>query len=478
MKDIQIPSSLILEAKKENDWDGNLLLVPIAAPIKNTPEKPGKTIGDVLLVAGEIKNLLISLGGAEKISAKTIRKAGEATAKWLVSHQASNVGLRAAAFSGFQIENALDAFCEGLLLGAFSFDRHKSQRNHVERISVHVLADGDFSALQEKIPRITAIVDGVNLARELSHEPPNVINPVSLAERAKTLAAETGLKCAIFGEKELTEMGAGAILSVGLGSKTPSQMIILEHAGHGARAEEAPVVVVGKAITFDTGGYSLKTVKGIVGMKFDKSGGMAVMGIMKAVAALNLPIPVIGIVAAAENMISADAYRPNDIIRSLSGKTIEIISTDAEGRMVLSDALTYASAELKPRAIIDLATLTGGVLVALGKVRAGLMSTDDDLANALSAAGDRTDERLWRFPLDDEYFQLVKGHDSDLRNSAGLPLATSIMGGIFLKQFVMNDIPWAHLDIAGMATVQKTALGPKKATGFGVRLVLDYLERV
>ena len=476
MKHFQISSPLILEARKESDWDGNFLLVPIAAPKNNTPEKPGKKIGDTLLLTGEETQLLISLGMTEKISRKTIRKAGEATAKWLIAHQASKVGLRATAFDDFGIKNALDAFCEGLLLGAFSFDLHKAKRDDIERVNVHLLADRDISRLQERITRVTAIVDGVNLARELSHEPPNVIIPVSLVERVQTLASETGLKCTVFGEKELTEMGAGAILSVGLGSKTPSQMIILEHLGHGARAEEPPVVVVGKAITFDTGGYSLKDTKGIVGMKFDKSGGMVVLGIMKAVAALNLPIPVIGIVAAAENMISAEAYRPNDIIRSLSGKTIEIISTDAEGRMVLADALTYASTELKPRAIIDLATLTGGVLVALGKVRAGLMPTDEGLAEALSAAGERTDERLWPLPLDDEYFLLIKGNDSDLKNSAGIPLASSIVGGTFLKQFVMNDIPWAHLDIAGTATIKKTIIGPRKSTGFGVRLILDYLE--
>jgi leucyl aminopeptidase len=205
---------------------------------------------------------------------------------------------------------------------------------------------------------------------------------------------------------------------------------------------------------------------------------MAVLGIMHAVAALALPIRVIGIVAAAENMISSYAYRPNDIIKSLSGKTIEIISTDAEGRMVLSDALTYASQELKPRAIIDLATLTGGVVTALGKVRAGLMSTDDKLAQALTAAGERCDELLWRLPLDDDYFELIKGSDSDLKNSAGAPLASAIVGGTFLKQFVLNDIPWAHIDIAGMATVEKGPGMGKAATGFGVRLVVDYLENL
>jgi leucyl aminopeptidase len=314
------------------------------------------------------------------------------------------------------------------------------------------------------------------LTREWSHEPPNVINPVTLAERAQALADETSLSCTIFDDKKLEEMGAGALLSVGLGSKTPSHMIMLEHVGSGVAADAQPVVVVGKAITFDTGGYSLKSVQGIVGMKFDKCGGMAVIGILKAAAALDLPLRVIGLVPAAENMISSYAYRPNDIITSLSGKTIEIISTDAEGRLILSDALTYASTELNPRAVIDLATLTGGVVVALGKVRAGVMSTDDDLAAALAEAGDRSGERVWRLPLDEAYFELIKGNDSDLKNSAGKPLASSIVGGTFLKQFVLNDVPWAHIDIAGTAWTDQG--GGTRATGFGVRLVLDYLQNL
>jgi leucyl aminopeptidase len=317
---------------------------------------------------------------------------------------------------------------------------------------------------------------GVNLTRAWSHEPPNIINPETLARRAESLATQTGLGCTIFAEKELSDMGAGAILSVGLGSKTPSHMIVLTHPGHGPGADAAPIVVVGKAITFDTGGYSLKTKTGIVGMKYDKCGGMAVLGIMQAVAALNIPIPVVGIIAAAENMISKEAYRPNDIIRTMSGKTIEIISTDAEGRMVLSDALTYAHTHLKPRAIIDLATLTGGVVVAIGKIRAGLMSNNEALAEALLTAGERTHERLWRLPLDEDYFELIKGGDSDIKNSAGIPQASPVVGGMFLKQFVPDDVPWAHIDIAGTATRDKTSEHPKQATGFGVRLVIEYLQ--
>jgi leucyl aminopeptidase len=472
----QIFARLTLQNTPKANWKGNLAIKPLPVLEEATPDKPHEKVGEILLVSDKTNELLVSLGTSDKLKAASFRQAGEAAGHWLVKHQAGDVGLPIEAFSDFDIEDGLKAFCEGLLLGAFQFDRHKSEEEEITLVEVHLLTDSPEPEIASLVSQVSAAIRGVNLAREWSHEPPNVINPVTLGERAQALAVETGLKCTVFGEDELTEMGAGAILSVGLGSKTPSQMIVLEHTGVDKSA--LPVVVVGKAITFDTGGYSLKSTQGMLGMKFDKCGGMNVIGIMQAVAALNLPTRVIGIVAAAENMISSYAYRPNDIITSLSGKTIEIVSTDAEGRMVLSDALTYASQELQPKAIIDLATLTGGVVVALGKVRAGVMSTDDALAEDLAAAGERSGERLWRLPLDAEYFELIRGSDSDLRNSAEKPQASAIVGGTFLKQFVMNEVPWAHIDIAGTATIEKSLSGGQEATGFGVRLVLDYLMRL
>jgi leucyl aminopeptidase len=467
---------LILEVISASDFDGDLVISPQVAAEEPGLGIPGKKVGDVVLVYSDTKRMTVSLGVRDKLGTSNIRKAGASAARWLLDHQTTDTALKRSVFDDLGIDNAFDVFCEGLLLGAFRFIRHKSKENNAVPVHVHILSDGDDSSLKTRVDRISALAEGVNLAREWSHEPPNIINPITLGERSRALAVETGLKCTVYGEEKLAEMGAGAILSVGLGSKTPSHMIVLEHRGHGDGVGSAPVVVVGKAITFDTGGYSLKNTKGMVGMKFDKCGGMAVLGIMKVVAALNLTTPVVGIIAAAENMISSFAYRPNDIITSLSGKTIEIISTDAEGRMVLSDALTYASTELKPRAIIDIATLTGGVVTALGKFRAGLMSNDNALAAELETAGDRTDEPLWRLPLDEEYFQLIKGTDSDIKNSAGVPLASSIVGGTFLNQFVMNDVPWAHIDIAGTATTE--ANGAKQATGFGVRLLVDYISQL
>jgi leucyl aminopeptidase len=316
------------------------------------------------------------------------------------------------------------------------------------------------------------------LARSLAHQPANVINPITLAERARVVAERSGLKITVLDDRQLAEMGAGAILAVGRGSQTPARMIILEYAGQEFSPDGKPVVLVGKAITFDTGGYSIKNTEGIVGMKYDKCGGVDVLATMQLVSALKIKTPVVGIISAAENMISGESYRPDDIITSLSGKTIEIISTDAEGRLVLADGLAYAQKNYQPRAIIDLATLTGGVVTALGRVRAGLMSNNDALANSLFEAGEATGERLWRLPLDEEYSRNMKGEDADLKNSGGRE-GHAILGGAFLKAFVSDDVPWAHLDIAGVADTNKELPHLSGgATGFGVRLLLEYLENL
>jgi leucyl aminopeptidase len=270
-------------------------------------------------------------------------------------------------------------------------------------------------------------------------------------------------------------MGSNGILTVGKGSSAQPRMIILEYQGHKSHSEN-PIILVGKAITFDTGGYSIKSVDGIKGMKLDKMGGITVLGTLLLAAKLRIPLNIVGIICAAENMISQDAYRPDDIITTLSGKTVEILSTDAEGRLVLADGLTYAQQKFSPQCIIDFATLTGGIVTALGKIRAGLFSNNDDLSNQLFAAGEKTNERLWRMPLDDDYFEFIKGDDSDLKNAGGKE-GHPIMGGIFLKQFIESNVPWAHIDIAGAAISPNAEhYQPKGANGFGIRMMVDFLN--
>ncbi|MCB9134807.1 MAG: leucyl aminopeptidase [Anaerolineales bacterium] len=444
-----------------------LTFSPVPNPL-NVSLQSGQTLGELEITDRGITPRQLTFYLGEAITPEKMRQAGGHLANWLVAHPE----IEQASVDLSPLKGLFGPFFEGLYLGGFRFDRYKTKTASHPPLNIHIHPVSEES--EDVLAHANLITSAQNLAREWGHEPPNVINPHTLAARCETLAADLGLKYTVLDDQQLEEMGAGAIVAVGKASQTPSRLIILEYAGTQPQAK--PVVVVGKAITFDTGGYTIKTRDGMVGMKYDKCGAMAVIGLMQAAAQLKVAPPVVGIIAAAENMIAGNAYRPNDIITTLSGQTVEIISADAEGRMVLADALTFACRNFQPRAVIDLATLTGGVGVALGEVRAGLMSNNDTLADALYQAGERTYERLWRLPLDDEYLDLIKGDDSDFKNSGGAK-ASAIIGGMFLKQFVTADVPWAHLDIASVAFPDKA--GPyrqKGASGFGVRLLVDFLE--
>jgi leucyl aminopeptidase len=444
------------------------------APQEIGPGTTGKDVGEVRFNLAE-QTATVSLGAKEKINLETLRRAGGAIAKWTAKNKVTELGIDTASFPdfGFAPEQITFALAEGMLLGSFRFDKHKSKKDELTPANIYFLNDG----FKQVIERATIICDATNLTRAWAHEPANVINPVTLAERVQELAKEVGLKCTVIDDQQLTAMGAGAIVAVGQGSQTPSRLIVLEYQPPAKKEAAQPVALVGKAITFDTGGYSIKTTMGMVGMKYDKCGAMAVLGTLVAAAKLKLQTPIVGVLAAAENMISNISYRPNDILKTLSGKTVEIISTDAEGRLVLCDALAYAQQTFQPRAMIDLATLTGGVVTALGNTRAGLFSNRDELATALFDAGESTHERLWRMPLDDEYFEIIKSTDADMKNSAGVAKASPIVGATFLKQFVNEETPWAHLDIAGVSDWDnEMPYCPKGASGFGVRLLIEYLQ--
>jgi leucyl aminopeptidase len=449
-------------------------IVTAVAPQNISPDSPGKEVGDIRFNPAERK-AVVSLGQKEKINLETFRRAGGALAKWITKNKVSEAAVETASFSDYELapDQIAFALAEGLLLGSFRFDKHKSKKDEPVAATVYFLDE----SLESTLEQAAIICEATNLARAWAHEPANVINPVSLAARVQELAAKVGLKCTILDDRQLAEIGAGAIVAVGQGSATPSRLIVLEYQPPSAN-EARPVALVGKAITFDTGGYSIKTTDGMVGMKHDKCGALAVLGAIVAAARLKLNTPVVAVLAAAENMISEVSYRPNDILKTLSGKTVEIISTDAEGRLVLCDALAYAQQQFKPRAMIDLATLTGGVVVALGSTRAGLLSNNDELSTALFSTGERVYERLWRLPLDEEYFELLKSEDADFKNSSGVRKAHPIVGGIFLKQFVIDETPWAHLDIAGVSDWDREMpYCPKGASGFGVRLLVEYLRR-
>jgi leucyl aminopeptidase len=325
--------------------------------------------------------------------------------------------------------------------------------------------------------RLGAILaESQNLARDLSNEPPNALPPAELARAAQRLARELHLHCRVFDVPALRRLRAGGILAVGGGSANPPRLVVLEHGRPRRGGRRLPTVcVVGKGITFDSGGLSIKPAASMVTMKHDMSGAAAVLGILRAAALLRLPLHVVGVIGAAENLPSATAYRPDDIVTTLSGKTIEIGNTDAEGRVVLCDALAYAAREFRPRAILDLATLTGACSVALGKWCSGVLGTSERLVEALRQAGEVTHERVWPLPLWREHREAMKGEVADLKQTAGRDGGT-ITAAAFLSHFV-GDTPWAHLDIAPTASTERPGpYQPAGATGVGVRLVIEFLR--
>jgi leucyl aminopeptidase len=445
-----------LKLAAESGYRGSIRFMLQAASARQgktgAPAVPDE-VGQCVTTARDGKGrtqVVVSLGKAKNMKPDTLRCAGGAIARWLRAHRETRAGVDLPpVVAGVAADDVLVAVAEGILLADYAFDRHKTQPAARPHLAVDLLVKKPAPAQSALLRRTEHICAGVRTARDFAHEPPNVINPVTLARQVKTLATRSGLKCTILDQKKLAEMKAGGILGVGQGSVTPPRLIVLEYQPKaGARAKTAnakstkaksakakPVVLVGKAITFDTGGYSIKSKDGMLGMKYDKCGGTAVIGAMLAVAAVKPRVPVVGVIAAAENMIDGAAYRPDDIITTLSGKTVQIVSADAEGRMVLCDAMTYAQRKYQPRAMIDLATLTGGVVVALGTVAAGVFSNDEKLQQALIDAGTQTHERLWPLPVWDEYLELLAGDDSDIKNS-GSREAHGIQGGVFLKQFV------------------------------------------
>ncbi|MFH0923075.1 MAG: leucyl aminopeptidase, partial [Candidatus Micrarchaeota archaeon] len=341
---------------------------------------------------------------------------------------------------------------EACVLGDYSFEKYKTpdkddKKKTVDNISIFVPSDA--AGVKKAVDEAGAVSACTNYCRELDNEPGNKATPSFLADQAKILAKTHKLKLRVLEKKELQKLGLNAFLSVSAGSSQPPKLIVLEWSPSNACDT---VAVVGKGITFDSGGISLKPPNDMDKMKFDKSGACAVFGIMRAASELRLPVHVIGVIAATENMPSGSASKPGDLIKAYSGKTIEILNTDAEGRLALADAIAYVEKHYRPSAIIDLATLTGACVIALGDCASGLLSNNDELAERLKHAGDYSGERVWRLPLWDEYGEKIKSDFADLKNT-GDGTSGTITAGMFLKNFVGEHTPWAHLDIAGTAWV-------------------------
>ncbi|MBN9589625.1 MAG: leucyl aminopeptidase [Alphaproteobacteria bacterium 64-11] len=365
----------------------------------------------------------------------------------------------------------------GARLAGYVFDKYRTRDLDDYRKSLKTVrvAAPDPAVAKKAFAGLSALADGVFLARDLVNEPPNVLHPAEFARRARTALSKVGVKVEVLGEAEMKRQGFGALLGVGQGSARESQLVVMQWNGAPKAKKANPVAFVGKGVCFDSGGLSIKVGAGMQGMKGDMAGAAAVTGTMLALAARKAKVNAVGVIGLVENMPGGDAIRPDDVLTSLSGQTIEVLNTDAEGRLVLADALTYTQRRFSPRAVIDLATLTGAIIQTLGFEHAGLFSNDDKLADRLAEAGRHTGERVWRLPLDPFYDKMLKSKIADMKNIGG-PNSGAITAAQFLKRFIEKDTHWAHLDIAGVAWQdgERRPTIPSWATGWGVR-ILDRL---
>ena len=371
----------------------------------------------------------------------------------------------------------------GARLRSYAFNKYrtKNREEHEPTLQRIVVGTKDAAGARRAWAPYEAVAEGVFFARDLVNEPPNVLSPREFARRAKAKLSKLGVKVDVLGEAEMKKLGMGALLGVGQGSERESQLVVMRWSGS-RKKNDAPVAFVGKGVCFDSGGLSLKPGAGMIGMKGDMGGAAAVTGTMQALAARKARVNAVGVIGLVENMPDGAAQRPDDVVTSMSGQTIEVLNTDAEGRLVLADALTYTQRKFKPKFVIDLATLTGAIMVALGGENAGLFSSDDTLAKRITDAGMEVGEPVWRLPLGAAYDKMIRSKIADMKNITGTTNASSIAAAQFLQRFV-EKTPWAHLDIAGVAWQdgEQRLHAPGWGVGWGVRildrLVADHYEK-
>jgi leucyl aminopeptidase len=465
----------------EQDFTQSKELDPaVFASIKETLENKefrgtfGSSIIVYTLGKGPMKKImLLGLGkkdkfmdeGARVCAGKAALKAKELGSKEFSILQFSNLD-----------EGLVEAMTEGVTLALYSFDKYKEAKEPATKIEeVTILINSDSPKFQSVADKASLVVEAVNFARDIGNLPPNDCPPAQLAGVALSLAQGHGMKARVIDRYELENMGMGGIVAVGKGSNNPPKLIILEY--NGGDPQQKPYLLVGKAVTFDTGGISIKPGEKMDEMKFDKCGGCTVLAVMRAVASMKLAVNVVGVVPSVENMPSSTSYRPGDIIRMYNGKMVEVLNTDAEGRMILADALAYGIATYSPRAVIDLATLTGAAIIALGANIAAVVGTNKQLTDRLRKLADKTGEKMWELPLYDEFHDQIKSTYADIKNIGGRP-GGAITAAAFLSNFA-NGVPWVHIDIAGTAWTQdgthEKSYNPKGATGFGVRTLVKLL---
>ncbi|MFL5891259.1 MAG: leucyl aminopeptidase [Solirubrobacterales bacterium] len=424
---------------------------------------------------GDRRLLVVGLGKREELDAERMRIAAAVAVQQAAGYEATAIVWALPGGAGEDPAALASGIVDGTILAAFRFDRFKSRDPDdpppptLERLII-CAADGADS-IAGAVTRAHVAAEATNRARELQALPANIATPTYLADRAREIgAAYDSVEVEVLGREEIAERGMGGLAAVGQGSAQEPQLISLRYTGGDSDGET--LGLVGKAVTFDTGGISIKPSARMEEMKMDMSGGAAVLEAVGAVAELGLPVNVVACVPSAENMPGGRATRPGDIITQLNGKTVEVTNTDAEGRLILADALTYCVRELGADRLVDIATLTGAVIIALGSTYAGLLASDDEWADRVTAAGEHTGELVWRLPMHPEFRDLTRGKDTDLVNSSSKRKASTIYAAEFLKEFT-DDVPWAHLDIAGTAWDVGRAYVGNGPTGFGVRLFVD-----
>ncbi|MBT5050577.1 MAG: leucyl aminopeptidase [Rhodospirillaceae bacterium] len=428
--------------------------------------------------------LLIGLGKAGDIDAVAAQNAGGSMVGALSGSADSSASVVIDAIKGCSLSAADFAAnaAYGAQLRSYRFDKYRTKEKSDDKPSLNAVCvmTGDVAKARRVFGPLSKIAGGVFLTRDLVSEPANVIYPTSFAARARSLS-KLGVKIQILDEKQMAKLGMGALLGVGQGSAKPSRIVAMRWNGAPKAKDKRPIAFVGKGVTFDTGGISIKPAGGMEDMKWDMAGAGVVAGLMHALAARKAKVNAVGVCALAENMPSSNAQRPGDVVKTMSGQTIEVINTDAEGRLVLSDAMWWCQQVHKPHTMIDLATLTGAIIVSLGHHHAGLFANNDKLAEQLDKAGKATGEAVWRMPLGAAYDKQVRSQIADMKNVGGRD-AGSITAAQILQRFVKDDVAWAHLDIAGVAWANSDSpTAPRGGTAFGVRLldrlVADYYEK-
>jgi len=430
----------------------------------------GKSGETSLLYGKKKKILVVGLGDNKKFDENIIRISGGTVLKTAISKKYKSVAMEL--FGGKKVSSYSQALAEGIVLGSYQFITYKTQDKELFEVSSADILNADTKAVKNG----SIIASSVCFARDVENHPGNVATPTKLAKLAKEIASDGGMKLTVFDREKFTKMGMGAFAGVALGTDEPPKFILLEYKG--GKADEKPIALVGKGLTFDSGGISLKPPAAMDEMKFDMCGGGAVLGVMKAVAQLKPKVNIVAAIPSTENLSGAKACKPGDILTAYNGKTIEVLNTDAEGRLILADALAYVSKHHKPQYMLDFATLTGAVIIALGHIATGVMGTDDKLIKKVKNSSKNTGEKVWEFPLWDEYCEQIKSEIADIKNMGAPRQAGSIAAGAFLKEFVGEGIPWVHFDIAGTAYNNKeSSLTYKKgASGVIIRLVLDMIQ--